>query len=433
MGPRHTRGPMLDIKLIRENPDKVKERLKLRGGDVWQCIDEVLAIDEKRRAAETEKQHLQSERNRTSKEIGIAKKQGQDTSEIEGQVRGIGTRIDELNHATGELDRQQEALLLSIPNLPHEGCPVGEDADANPEVRRWGTKPEFSFQPKDHVTIAKEHGLVDFEAGVKITGSAFVVYRGKGAKLERALINFLLDLHTVQHGYTEVLPPFLVNPAALTGTGQLPKFADQLYHCPEDDLFLAPTAEVPVTNLHREEIVDPETLPIKYAAYTPCFRREAGAAGVGTRGLIRMHQFDKVELVKICLPEDSMAELESLTADAEKVLQLLGLHYRVIELCTGDIGFGSARTYDIEVWAPGQGGYLEVSSCSNFGDYQARRMMLRYKDAETKKNLYCHTLNGSGTALARLYVALLETYQRADGSILIPPALVPYFGAEEIR
>jgi seryl-tRNA synthetase len=424
---------MLDIRQIRENPDKVKARLQLRGGSAWQSIDEVLAIDEKRRTAETEKQHLQSERNRTSKDIGIAKKQGQDTSSIEAQMRGIGDRIDALNHETTTLDAQQEALLLSIPNLPHEGCPVGEDAEANPEVRRWGTRPEFSFQPKDHVSLAKDLGLVDFEAGVKVTGSAFVVYRGKGAKLERALINFLLDLHTVQHGYTEVLPPFLVNPAALTGTGQLPKFADQLYHCQEDDLYLAPTAEVPVTNLHRDEIVDTAVLPVKYAAYTPCFRREAGAAGVGTRGLIRMHQFDKVELVKICRPEDSMAELEALTADAEKVLQLLGLHYRVIELCTGDIGFGSARTYDIEVWAPGQGGYLEVSSCSNFGDYQARRMMLRYKDPETKKNLYCHTLNGSGTALARLYVALLETYQREDGSILVPPALVPYLGCEEIR
>ena len=424
---------MLDIKSIRENPDRIKERLKLRGGEVWQSIDEVLAIDGKRRAAETEKQHLQSERNRTSKEIGIAKKQGADTAGIEAEMRGIGTRIDELNHATTALDAQQEALLLGIPNLPHDACPVGADAGANPEVRRWSTAPGFAFPPKDHVTLAKELGLVDFEAGVKVTGSAFVVYRGKGAKLERALINFLLDLHTTQHGYTEILPPFLVNAESLIGTTQLPKFADQLYHCQEDNLYLAPTAEVPVTNLHREEIVDAETLPIKYAAYTPCFRREAGAAGVGTRGLIRMHQFDKVELVKICRPEDSMAELESLTADAEKVLQLLGLHYRTIELCTGDIGFGSAKTYDIEVWAPGQGGYLEVSSCSNFGDYQARRMKLRYKDAETKKNLFCHTLNGSGTALARLYVALLETYQREDGSIEIPAALQPYFGAEEIR
>ncbi len=424
---------MLDIKSIRENPDRIKERLKLRGGEVWQSIDEVLEIDGKRRAAETEKQHLQSERNRTSKDIGIAKKQGQDTAGIEAEMRGIGTRIDELNHATTALDAQQEALLLGIPNLPHDACPAGADAEANPEVRRWGTEPGFAFPPQDHVTLAKELGLVDFEAGVKVTGSAFVVYRGKGAKLERALINFLLDLHTTQHGYTEILPPFLVNADSLIGTTQLPKFADQLYHCQEDNLYLAPTAEVPVTNLHREEIVDAETLPIKYAAYTPCFRREAGAAGVGTRGLIRMHQFDKVELVKICRPEDSMAELESLTADAEKVLQLLGLHYRVIELCTGDIGFGSAKTYDIEVWAPGQGGYLEVSSCSNFGDYQARRMKLRYKDAETKKNLFCHTINGSGTALARLYVALLETYQREDGSVEIPAVLQPYFGAEEIR
>ncbi len=424
---------MLDIKSIRENPDRIKERLKLRGGDVWQCVDEVLDMDGKRRTAETEKQHLQSERNRTSKDIGIAKKQGQDTSTIEAEMRGIGTRIDELNHETTALDASQEALLLSIPNLPHEACPVGADADANPEVRRGGTAPVFTFQPKDHVTLAKQHGLVDFEAGVKVTGSAFVVYRGKGAKLERALINFLLDLHTTQHGYTEILPPFLVNAESLIGTTQLPKFGDQLYHCQEDNLYLAPTAEVPVTNLHRDEIVDPEVLPIRYAAYTPCFRREAGAAGVGTRGLIRMHQFDKVELVKICLPENSMTELESLTSDAEKVLQILGLHYRTIELCTGDIGFGSAKTYDIEVWAPGQGGYLEVSSCSNFGDYQARRMKLRYKDPETKKNLFCHTLNGSGTALARLYVALLETYQREDGSIEIPPALRPYFGAEEIR
>jgi seryl-tRNA synthetase len=425
---------MLDIKSIRENPDRIKERLKLRGGDVWQSVDEVLRIDEKRRAAETEKQHLQSERNRTSKEIGIAKKKGEDTSPIETEMRSIGSRIDALNQETSALDAAQEALLLSIPNLPHDGCPVGADAEANPEVRRWGTPPAYTFQPKDHVALAKQLGLVDFEAGVKVTGSAFVVYRGKGAKLERALINFLLDLHTTQHGYTEVAPPFLVNADALVGTTQLPKFGDQLYHCPEDGLYLAPTAEVPVTNLHREEIVEPESLPIRYAAYTPCFRREAGAAGVGTRGLIRMHQFDKVELVKICLPENSMVELESLTADAEKVLQLLGLHYRVIELCTGDIGFGSQKTYDIEVWAPGQGGYLEVSSCSNFGDFQARRMKLRYKDPAAKKsNPFCHTLNGSGTALARLYVALLETYQREDGSVEIPAALRSYFGADEIR
>ena len=424
---------MLDIRIIRDQPDQIKERLRLRGGDVWQLIDEVLGIDGQRRSAETEKQQLQAERTRLSKEIGMGRKAGQDTSAAEAHVRGIGERIDALEAQTKHLDERQENLLLGIPNLPHEACPVGADAEANPEVRRWGTKPELGFAPKDHVTLAKELGLVDFEAGVKVTGSAFVVYRGAGAKLERALINFLLDLHTTQHGYTEVLPPFLVNGDALVGTGQLPKFADQLYHCPEDGLWLAPTAEVPVTNLHREEIVEAAALPIRYAAYTPCFRREAGAAGVGTRGLIRMHQFDKVELVKICRPEDSMAELESLTADAEKVLQLLGLHYRVIELCTGDLGFGSAKTYDIEVWAPGQGSYLEVSSCSNFGDYQARRMKLRYRDPETKKNHPCHTLNGSGTALARLYVALLESGQQADGSVRLPEVLRPYFGADVIR
>ena len=275
-------------------------------------------------------------------------------------------------------------------------------------------------------------GMIDFEAGAKITGSAFVVYRGTGARLERALINFLLDLHTTQHGYTEISPPLLVKPECLVGTGQLPKFGDQVYHSPEDDLYLIPTAEVPVTNLHREEILKAEQLPVQYAAYTPCFRREAGSAGLGTRGLIRMHQFDKVELVKITTPETSMAELESLTANAEKVLQLLGLHYRVIELCTGDIGFGSAKTYDIEVWAPGQGTYLEVSSCSTFGDYQARRMNLRFK-GEDGKNRFCHTLNGSGTALARLFVALVETYQQADGSILIPEALRSHFGAASIQ
>jgi seryl-tRNA synthetase len=298
-------------------------------------------------------------------------------------------------------------------------------------VRRWGKKPEFSFEPKDHTAVAGALGMIDFEAGVKITGSAFVVYKGTGARLERALINFLLDLHTTQHGYQEISPPLLVKPDCLVGTGQLPKFGDQVYHSPEDDLYLIPTAEVPVTNLHREEIVPHDKLPINYAAYTPCFRREAGSAGLGTRGLIRMHQFDKVELVKITTPESSMAELETLTGHAEKVLQLLGLHYRVIELCTGDIGFGSAKTYDIEVWAPGQGTYLEVSSCSNFGDYQARRMNLRFKD-ETGKNRVPHTLNGSGTALARLFVALVETYQQADGTILIPEALRGHFGAEKI-
>lgn len=418
--------------MIREEPDRVKERLRSRGGEVYRLIDEVLEIDAERRRGETGKQALQSERNRLSRAIGIARKAGEDTSETEAAVREIGDRIDALNREVSALDDRQEALLLSIPNLPHADCPQGASADDNVEVRTHGEKPAFSFAPRDHVTLGRSLGILDFEAGAKVTGSAFVVYVGAGARLERALINFLLDLHTREHGYTEVLPPFLVRRDALIGTSQLPKFADQQYHCAEDDLFLAPTAEVPVTNLHREEIVDAATLPIRYAAYTPCFRREAGAAGLGTRGLIRMHQFDKVELVKICRPKDSMAELESLTADAERVLRILGLHYRVVELCTGDLGFGAEKTYDIEVWAPGQGAYLEVSSCSNFGDYQARRMRLRYKDPETGRNTFCHTLNGSGTALARLYVALLETFQREDGSVAIPAPLQPYFGAAEI-
>ncbi len=423
---------MLDIRVIREKADWVKDRLKLRGGDAWRQIDEVLACDEARRRAETEKQRLQGERNRVSKDIGIAKKQGQDTTAIEAEMRKIGEQIDDLNREATAGDERQQEMLLSIPNLPHDDCPVGADAEANPVIRTWGEKPHLT-EARDHVALGKSLGLLDFEVATKITGSAFVLYRGAGAKLERALVNFLLDLHTTQHGYVEVAPPYLINRESLVGTGQLPKFADQQYRCEADDLYLAPTAEVPVTNIHREDILDLAQLPIKYAAYTPCFRREAGAAGVGTRGLIRMHQFDKVELVKIVHPDNSFAELESLTADAEKVLQLLGLHYRVIELCTGDIGFSSARTYDIEVWAPGQGSYLEVSSCSNFTDYQARRLMCRYRDPAAKKPALCHTLNGSGTALARLYVALLETYQQPDGSVVIPEPLQPYLGAKELR
>jgi len=422
---------MLDIRLIRENTDLIKQRLANRSGDYASVVDELLSIDTARRSAETERQKLQSDRNRISKDIGIAKKNGQDTSSIEAEVRGINERIEEIGRDADAADLRQRDLLLGLPNLPHEACPVGHTAEENPEVRVWGAKPSYDFEPKDHTILGQALGMLDFEAGAKITGSAFVVYRGAGARLERSLINFLLDLHTTQHGYQEVNTPHLVKAECLVGTGQLPKFGDQVYHSPEDDLYLIPTAEVPVTNLHRDEIVKEEQLPIQYAAYTPCFRREAGSAGLGTRGLIRMHQFDKVELVKITTPEASMAELESLTANAEKVLQLLGLHYRVIELCTGDIGFGSAKTYDIEVWAPGQGTYLEVSSCSNFGDYQARRMNLRYK-SEDGKNRFPHTINGSGTALARLFVALVETYQQADGRIVIPEALRGYFGSEKI-
>jgi seryl-tRNA synthetase len=382
---------------------------------------------------ETEKQRLQSERNRMSKEIGMRKKAGEDTAAAEAQVKGFAAELAEWETSAERAEVRQRDLLLGIPNLPHDACPVGHSADENPEVRTWGEKPKFAFAPQDHVTLGTTLGMLDFESAAKIAGSAFVVYRGVGARLERALINFLLDVHTRDHGYTEVLPPYLIHADSLVGTSQLPKFADQIYACPEDGLYLAPTAEVPVTNLHREEIVRADQLPISYAAYTPCFRREAGAAGVGTRGLIRMHQFDKVELVKITTPETSMDALEDLTGHAENILQLLGLHYRVIELCTGDLGFGSTKTYDIEVWAPGQNSYLEVSSCSCFGDYQARRMNLRFKDPETGKNRFAHTLNGSGTALARLYVALLETCQQVDGSILLPEVLRPYCGVTEIR
>ena len=421
---------MLDIRLIREQADTVKQRLAARGTDYATVIDEILAIDENRRSFETAKQEAQKRRRELSDSVAQARKDKLPYIDIENISRQVGESIRKYEVEADALDAKQRDLMLHLPNVPHEACPVGASAEENPEVRVWGAKPAYDFAPKDHITLGTALGILDFDAGVKISGSAFAVYRGQGARLERGLISFLLDLHTTQHGYTEVNVPLLVKPECLTGTGQLPKFDDQLYKCERDGLYLIPTAEVPVTNLHREEIVAHDKLPICYASYTPCFRSEAGAAGVGTRGLIRMHQFDKVELVKITTPETSFDELEKLTANAEKVLQTLGLHYRVIELCTGDIGFGSTKTYDIEVWAPGQGTYLEVSSCSNFGDFQARRMNLRFKD--DKKNRFCHTLNGSGTALARLYVALLETYQQADGSIALPEVLKPYIGTDKI-
>ncbi len=422
---------MLDIREIRENAPALKERIKARGGDAWQLIDDVLACDESRRKAETEKQSLQSERNSISKQIGILRKQGQDTSEIEASVRAMGDRVKELDALAEEATLRQQQLLMSIPNAPHPGCPVGLDETANPEVKVWGEKPAME-NPRDHVELCALHNLVNFEDGVRVTGSGFVVYRGQGARLERALINFLLDTQTREHGYEEVGVPFVVKRACMEGTGQLPKFEEDMYGTEEGQLFLAPTAEVPVTNLYRDTILSEDQLPVRLTAYTPCFRREAGSAGRDNRGLIRIHQFDKVELVQVVHPDHSFDELEKLLGHAEAILQKLGLHYRVIELCTGDIGFSSAKTYDIEVWAPGQGKYLEVSSCSCFTDYQARRMKLRFKDADGN-NRFCHTLNGSGTALPRLYVALLETCQQPDGSIRIPEALVPYFGAAEIR
>ena len=423
---------MLDIRQLRDEPDRVRARLASRGGELHLAVDAVLACDVERREAETERQRLQSERKSVSKTIGQLKAKGEDTSAIEEQVRALGDKIDAVGQRADAADVRQRDLLMRIPNLPHEACPVGQDETANPVVRLWGEKPSFPFQPKDHLTLAERLGLLDFESGTKISGSGFSVFRGAGARLERALINFLLDLHTGSHGYEEISPPFLVNRDCMFGTGQLPKFEEDMYGLEENRMFLAPTAEVPVTNLWREMILKEEDFPIKATAYTPCFRREAGSAGRDNRGLIRMHQFDKVELVQISHPDASFAALESLTAEAETVLQQLGLHYRTIELCTGDLGFSSAKTYDIEVWAPGHGKYLEVSSCSNFGDYQARRMNLRFKDREGK-NRFCHTLNGSGTALPRLYVALLETGQQADGSILLPEPLHRYFGGTSIQ
>ena len=425
---------MLDIKLIREDSDLVRERLKARGGDHWQLIDEVLACDETRRNAETEKQQLQSQRKTISKQIGALKAQGEDSSEIEAQVRAIKEQIEALDSQSDEAGLKQTELLLNIPNLTHDACPVGSSEEDNPVVREWGSAPEIA-EPKDHVQLAEKHGLINFEDGIRVAGSGFVVYRGQGAKLERALINFLLDEQGA-NGYEEVNVPHLVLRECMEGTGQLPKFEDDMYgtDAGEDGrnrLFCAPTAEVPVTNLCRDQILAEDELPKKMVAYTPCFRREAGSAGRDNKGIIRMHQFDKVELVQVVHPDKGFEVLEELTGHAEGILQKLGLHYRTIELCTGDIGFSSAKTYDIEVWAPGQGKYLEVSSCSCFTDYQARRMKLRFKDGEGK-NRFPHTLNGSGTALPRLYVALLEQCQQPDGSIRIPEALVPYFGAESI-
>jgi seryl-tRNA synthetase len=422
---------MLDIRLIREQPDMVKTRLATRGAGVADAVDQVLKVDVDRRKAETAVQQLNAERKRLSKEIGGKRSRGEDAKALEEQGREIGERIAALNGETAALDEQQRNLLLQIPNLPHPNIPLGSDSTANVTIRTWGGKPDLGANVLDHVALGAKWNLFDLERAAKLSGSGFICFTGRGAKLERALIQMMLDVQTGDHGYMELSPPFLVRRECMVGTGQLPKFEEDMYGLEEGQLFLAPTAEVPVTNFHREEILAAADLPKKFVAYTPCFRREAGSAGRETRGLIRVHQFDKVELVKITTPETSYSELESLTADAEHILQMLGLHYRVLELCAGDIGFHSARTYDIEVWSPGQNAYLEVSSCSNFEDFQARRMNLRFKDAEGK-NRFPHTLNGSGLALPRLFAALIEAGQQADGSIRLPEPLHDYFGAKEI-
>lgn len=423
---------MLDIRLIREKPDFVRERLATRGGGDEAKIDLVIQIDAERRKTETALQQLQSERNRLSKEIGAKRFRKEVSAELEARVRQIGEEIADLTERAKEAEEKQKNILLEIPNLPHESVPVGKDPAGNVVARSWGEKPKLQEPVHDHVDLGARLKLFDLERAAKLSGSGFICFTDAGAKLERALINFMLDLHTREHGYSEMSPPFLVRRDCMIGTSQLPKFEADMYGLENGELFLAPTAEVPVTNFHRDEILPIADLPKKIAAYTPCFRREAGSAGRETRGIIRVHQFDKVELVKITATEESYAEHESLTSDAERALQLLGLHYRIIELCTGDLGFGSAKTYDLEVWSPGQNGYLEVSSCSNFEDFQARRMNLRYKDA-AGKNRFCHTLNGSGLALPRLFAALIENYQQPDGSVRVPEKLQPYLGMTKLE
>ena len=432
---------MLDIKLIREKPDFVRERLARRGAGDEKLIEGILQADEQLRKLLAETESLKSQRNHVSKEIGalMGQKKVAEAEAKKKETRDLGDRITALDKQAAEAETGRNQMMLRLPNLPHESVKIGKTAEDNPLVRVHGEKPNFPFKPKSHVELCESLKLVDFTRAAKLSGSGFLLYTNWGAKLERALIQFLLDLHTNEHGYTEVSPPFMVGPQCLEGVGQFPKFKDQYYGVAEGDdkeklgkLYLIPTAETPVANIHREEILKESQLPIYYCAYTPCFRGEAGAAGVGTRGMIRVHQFDKVELIKIVKPENGYDELEKMVADAEKVLQLLGLHYRVIMLCTGEMGFGSAKTYDIEVWSPGQGSYLEVSSVSNCEDFQARRMNLRFK-SETGENRLPHILNGSGTALARLFVALVETYQQADGSVVIPKILQPYLKTERIK
>src|SRR5213596_2423926 len=422
---------MLDIHLIREKPDFVRERLATRGGGDEGKINEVLRADGERRKLETALQHLNAERRRLSKEIGKKLAQNEAADDVEQHVRQIGEQIAELNKRTSLAEEEQNNLLLEIANLPHESVPIGKDPGANRVVRSWGEKPRLT-DPADHLALGAKLKLFDLERAAKLSGSGFICFTDAGARLERALINFMIELHVREHGYIEISPPFLVRRDCMIGTSQLPKFESDMYGLDQNQLFLAPTAEVQLTNLHRDEILRVTDLPRKFVAYTPCFRREAGAAGRETRGIIRVHQFDKVELVKITTPEKSYEEFESLAADAERVLQLLGLHYRVVELCTGDLGFASAKTYDIEVWSPSQDAFLEVSSCSNVEDFQARRMRLRFKDRDGKTRL-CHTLNGSGLALPRLFAALIENYQQPDGSVRIPEKLQPYFGAEKIN
>lgn len=422
---------MLDIKFIRENPDKVVEALKNRGASVG--LDEFLTLEKQRRELLAEVEALKNKRNTVSQEVSRMKKAGENAEALIVEMRGVGDQISELDGRLSQTEEKMQSIVMLIPNVPHMSVPVGKDEKDNPEIRRWGTPGTFNSEPLPHWEIGEKLGILDFERGRKVTGARFAFYHGLGARLERSLFSFMLDLHTREHGYTEIFPPFIVNRDSMVGTGQLPKFADDMFKLEGLDYYLIPTAEVPVTNLHRQEILDAKELPRCYAAYSACFRAEAGAAGRDTRGLIRMHQFNKVELVKFSLPENSYDELEKLTNNAERVLQLLGLPYRVILLCSGDMGFSSAKTYDLEVWLPSFGAYREISSCSNFEDFQARRANIKFRREPKAKPEFVHTLNGSGVAIGRTVAAILENYQQADGSVIVPEVLRPYMGTDVIR
>jgi seryl-tRNA synthetase len=420
---------MHDLAYFRNNFDKIAERLAARGGAL--NLDGFRELDRRRRTAISEAEQLKAKKNAASQEVGRLKREGVDTTERQKEIRAIDEQIAARDQEKDAVDAEFHTLLAGVPNIPHESVPVGRSAEDNVEVRRVGTPPQFGFEPKAHWDLGPELGILDLERATKLTGARFALYWGLGAKLERALVNFFLDVHTREHGYTEVLPPFMVNSDSLYGTGQLPKFADDLFKIEKHDFWLIPTAEVPVTNIYRKEVLDPDQLPVSLCAYTPCFRSEAGSYGRDVRGIIRQHQFQKVELVKFTRPENSYEELEKLTADAEDILRRLGLAFRTVVLCTGDMGAASAKTYDIEVWLPGQNDYKEISSCSNFEAYQARRADIRYRAG--KKNDHLHTLNGSGLAVGRTWVAIVENYQQKDGSVVVPEALRPYVGEEVIR
>ncbi|MGB9662573.1 MAG: serine--tRNA ligase [Moorellaceae bacterium] len=421
---------MLDIRLLRQNPELVAQGLRRRG--LRAPLEHFLELDARRRYLLTEVEGLKNRRNTVSAEIARRKKEGVDAEDLIAEMREVSRRIKELDDEVQAVEEQLAQEMLNIPNLPHASVPDGQSDVDNQVVRVWGERPSFPFEPRPHWEIGERLGIIDFERGAKVAGARFVFYRGLGARLERALINFMLDLHTEKHGYTEIFPPYLVNSQSMIGTGQLPKFAEDMFHVTGTDYYLIPTAEVPVTNLYRDEILDGDRLPIYHVAYSACFRAEAGAAGRETRGLIRQHQFNKVELVKFTRPEESYDELEKMTRDAEEVLRLLGLPYRVVLLCTGDLGFSAAKTYDLEVWFPSAGTYREISSCSNCEDFQARRANIRFRPGPKGKPRYVHTLNGSGVAVGRTVAALLENYQQPDGSMIIPPALRPYMGGLEV-